>query len=229
MIEFKKYVIYGGNYGSGKTELSLNTALKMAKSGKKTVLVDMDIVNPYFRSSEKTELLNEAGIKVVAPCFANTTVDVPSLPPDMFMPFDDTTVESAVFDCGGDPVGAAALGQLAPRFEAAPEDFEFIYVINTMRPLQETADSILEMMRQIEAVSKLRVTAIACNGNIANATDAGLVESSIAVTAEAAEKAGVPIKFTAVKEDIADEVGSFAGDKYPIRLYMRPGWLDEDE
>ena len=38
MISFKKFIIYGGNYGSGKTELSINTALNIAKTGKKTVL-----------------------------------------------------------------------------------------------------------------------------------------------------------------------------------------------
>ena len=75
-----RVLVLVGNYGSGKTEISLNLALKMAARGEQVTLVDLDIVNPYFRSSERTELLQEHGIKVYAPSFAMTTVDVPSLP-----------------------------------------------------------------------------------------------------------------------------------------------------
>lgn len=227
MISFKKFIIYGGNYGSGKTELSINTALNIAKTGKKTVLLDMDIVNPYFRSSEKQEMLEKAGIRVIAPCFANTAVDVPSLPAEIFAPFDDKSIEAAVFDCGGDPVGAAALGQLAPRFMAHADDMEFLYVINTMRPLQSTADEIIEMMRQIEFASKLSVTGIVCNGNIANATEAAMIEESMKIVEEASEKTGISIRFTAVKQDLLEQVSVVDGEKYPIILYMRPDWLDE--
>lgn len=109
-MKLKKFIIIAGNYGSGKTEISLNLALAAAREGKRTMLLDMDIVNPYFRSSVKEEELEAEGIRVVKPCFANTTVDVPSLPAEIYSPFD-LPLDRAIFDAGGDPVGASALGQ----------------------------------------------------------------------------------------------------------------------
>jgi len=122
----KKLIIYAGNYGSGKTELSLNTAIHMAQRGD-TALVDMDIVNPYFRSSEHVSMLGEHGIKLIKPPFANTTVDVPSLSAEIYSAF---TYEYAVFDAGGDPVGAKALGGMREYFEEVREKVGFYYVVN---------------------------------------------------------------------------------------------------
>ena len=100
-----RVIVIVGNYGSGKTELSLNLALKMAERGEQVTLVDLDIVNPYFRSSERTELLNEHGIKVYAPSFAMTTVDIPSLPADIQAVFADKS-RRVIFDVGGDDTGS---------------------------------------------------------------------------------------------------------------------------
>ena len=104
----KRFNIFAGNYGSGKTEISLNTALALAKD-RKTTLVDMDVVNPYFRSAESEKLLADHGIRLIAPPYANTNVDVPVLSAEVMAAFES---ETAVFDAGGDPVGAAALGGL---------------------------------------------------------------------------------------------------------------------
>ena len=78
-----RIIIFCGNYGSGKTEIALNTALKLRSDGFKTALVDLDIVNPYFRSSEHGQMLAEHGIRLIAPTFAGTTVDVPALPAEV--------------------------------------------------------------------------------------------------------------------------------------------------
>ena len=110
-MEFAKYTVLAGNYGSGKTEISLNLAVKAAREGKRTMLVDLDIVNPFFRSSEHEDYLKSLGIAVVKPNFANTTVDVPSLPAEIYSAFD-REMDAVFFDVGGDPVGASALGIL---------------------------------------------------------------------------------------------------------------------
>ena len=48
----KKIYVMIGNYGSGKSELALNFAFKAAETGK-TELIDLDLVNTYFRLTER--------------------------------------------------------------------------------------------------------------------------------------------------------------------------------
>ena len=107
---FPRFTVLTGNYGSGKTELALNLALRFAAEGLKTTLVDLDIVNPYFRSAEKTPELEAAGVRVLMPTFAMTTVDIPALPPEIQSVFE-TPGDRVIFDVGGDETGAAALGR----------------------------------------------------------------------------------------------------------------------
>ena len=109
----KKAIILAGNYGSGKTQIAVNLALAYAKKGK-TVLVDMDVVNPYYRSSDYEDILNKNGIKLIKPIYANTQVDLPSISPEVYTAFN---YDYAVFDGGGDPVGATVFGSIADRFQ----------------------------------------------------------------------------------------------------------------
>ena len=102
-----KYVVLTGNYGSGKTELALNLALHSRRLGA-TTLVDLDIVNPYFRSGEKAEELRQAGVRVLMPTFAMSTVDVPALPPEIQSVFE-TPCDRVIFDVGGDDTGASGM------------------------------------------------------------------------------------------------------------------------
>ncbi|MEG0356967.1 MAG: hypothetical protein RR580_04455, partial [Christensenellaceae bacterium] len=131
----KRFNIFAGNYGSGKTEISLNTALELRKD-RRVTLVDMDTVNPYFRSAESAEMLKQHDIALIAPTFANTNVDVPAISAAVFGAFES---ENAIFDAGGDPVGAVALGGLFGYFMAVREQVMFYYVINARRPMQQNA------------------------------------------------------------------------------------------
>lgn len=222
--EFKRYTVLIGNFGSGKTELALNMVLQAAKKGS-AMLVDMDIINPYFKSSSKQEMLETAGVKVIKPEFANTTMDVPTLPAEIYVPFD-TKPERAVFDIGGDPVGAAVLGLLRDHFAANCEQSEFLFVINPSRPMQGDAESIISLLREIELRASCRVTGLICNGNLARETDLSTVMHGEAIAEEVSARTGIPIKCTAIREDLAE---AYPGKQplLPIRLYMRPAWLDE--
>lgn len=222
--EFKRYTVLIGNFGSGKTELALNMALQAAEQGT-AMLVDMDIINPYFKSSSKQELLEAAGVRVIKPEFANTTMDVPTLPAEIYVPFD-TKPDRAVFDIGGDPVGAAVLGLLRDHFAANRAESEFLFVINPSRPMQGDAEAIISLLREIELRASCQVTGLICNGNLARETDLATVLHGESVAEEVSAQTGIPIKCTAIRENLAQ---AYPGKQklLPIRLYMRPSWLDE--
>ena len=226
-MQFAKYTVLAGNYGSGKTEISLNLAVRAAKEGKRTMLVDLDIVNPFFRSSEHEEYLKSLGILVVKPNFANTTVDIPSLPAAIYSAFD-LPLDAVIFDVGGDPVGASALGILQDKFRQNMAQTESLYVVNGARPLQETPEAVLEMMRQIERNSRLSVSAFINNTNLARQTDLSIIGRGEALVAELCAQTGLPKKCTAVLEELAGAV-QVEGEILPLHLHMRPAWLDENE
>ena len=218
----KKAIIVAGNYGSGKTELSLNMSLWLAKEGR-TVLVDMDIVNPYFRSAEHGDLLSEHGVDLIAPTYANSTVDVPVISADVKRAFE---YDYAIFDAGGDPVGAAVLGSISEFFNK--DNTEFYYVVNARRPLQRSSAEILTMMQQISMRARVPLTGLINNTNLARETTVKDLAFGRDVCLELSEKSGLPVAFSSGEENVlADYKKQFPDDKtFEISIYTRPYWLD---
>ena len=66
MEKDKRITIITGHYGSGKTEFALNYALACHEQGESVILADMDIVNTYFRSRERSVQLEKLGISVLS-------------------------------------------------------------------------------------------------------------------------------------------------------------------
>ena len=194
----KKITIVCGHYGSGKTNLAVNLALALAKAGEKTVLVDLDIVNPYFRAADNCRELEENGVRCVLPQFANTTVDVPSLPPQIHSTFIGD--EKVIFDVGGDKDGAMALGVY--RNAIAKCGYEMIGVCNMYRPLTPTPEETIENLAEIESQCCLSFTALVNNSNLGEETTAQDVEASFAYADALAEKAKLPLLFTTVSDRV---------------------------
>ena len=222
----KKITVLFGNYGSGKTELSLNIALSLAEKSADVALVDLDIVNPYFRSSEHRPLLESKGIRVIAPVFANTAVDVPSLPPDVFAAFRH---EYAVFDCGGDPVGAAALGGLKRYFDDKRADTEALFVVNTRRPFQDSAETLEESLTRIQARARLNADGFVLNANLGPETTGGELAEGYAVVKALSNSTGIPLRYVSGTEAalavFERQCPDCAGERLPIRILTRPDWL----
>ncbi len=220
----KKFIVYMGNYGSGKTELSLNTALKLAQSGQ-TALCDMDIVNPYFRSAESKAMLEERGIKLIAPPFANTTVDVPALSAEVRAAF---LSEQAVFDAGGDPVGATALGGFKRDFEEIAENRSVYYVVNARRPFQANLEDAATMLWQIQANARLKIDALINNTNMSAETTADDLIFGEQMCAALSEKTGIPVAFASGKPEVLAEYAArgYTGETFEIEIFTRPDWMD---
>ena len=219
-----RILVLVGNYGSGKTEISLNLALKLARRGEKVTLVDLDIVNPYFRSSERTELLEKEGVKVYAPSFAMSTVDVPSLPADIQAVFADKS-RRVIFDVGGDDTGAAALGQYKPYFDQ--DDVEVLFVVNAFRPLSGDADSVCDLMLRVAGRSRLTPTAVINNANVAWETEESDLVRGEELLREVSARMNLPIGYLCAKQDILDKLPDhLSGERIAIDILMRPEWME---
>ena len=167
-ISGSRYIVLTGNYGSGKTELALNLALQISEQYQ-TTLVDLDIVNPYFRSGEKAEEMRQAGVRMLMPTYAMTTVDIPALPAEIQSVFEVPT-ERVIFDVGGDDTGAAALGRFYPSFMAHRDETGMLLVINCMRPLTREADEIIDLAERIQNRGRLKIDMLVNNTNLAQST-----------------------------------------------------------
>lgn len=216
----KRYVIaLVGAYGSGKTEISLNIASKLSKNGR-TVLADLDIVNPYFRSSEKLAEMEQAGVEVITPVMANTNVDSPMLSPKVggYFLFKDINY---ILDAGGDQVGSRALGQFRHKF--ADNNGKLYFVVNTKRPFTKDADSIINMMYQVETGSSMKIDGIIHNSNMSfDSTGQELVDG-YKIIQEVSEKTGVPVVLTCGLQSSLDyflEKTGFEGQTMAIDRFM---------
>ncbi len=225
-IHMKKITVYFGNYGSGKTELSLETVLRLRAEHENVMLVDIDIVNPYFRSSEKRKMLENMGIRVVSPVYANTAVDVPSLPPDIYAAFRGSW---AVFDCGGDPVGASALGSLKPQFDAAREDTEVLFVVNTRRPFQQNAAELIESLGKIERNARLKADGVVLNANLGPETTGEELLEGYEIVRELERQTGIPLRrVTGTQEALAafaEKCPDCSVETMSLTIRMRPDWM----
>lgn len=214
----KRINIFTGHYGSGKTELAVNLALKLKQEHEKVVICDMDIVNPYFRTNDVREFLNNKGIKVIAPDYACTNVDIPVLPGDILSVFSDRETY-AVLDIGGDDDGAVALGQYFNYLK--DEDFDMFFVLNLLRPLTSSVDEIKELAANIELMSRLKITGLIDNTNLAYLTEPKHIAESIGEAQKAANALGVPLSYIAgTKEALCGVPKQYADKLFTIDLFM---------
>lgn len=179
-----------GHYGSGKTELALNMARSVRQSGHPTALVDLDIVNPFFRSAEQGAWLDAHGIRLLAPTFALTAVDIPALPANILSVFHQPALQT-IFDVGGDDAGALALGRYKTYFEQC--GYELIYVVNKFRPRSGSIDEILDMMHRVSSASRLTPTGLVNNSNLGDLTDQQTVDEGHELLQAVARKSGLPL------------------------------------
>ena len=208
-----------GHYGSGKTNLCLNLAAESAASGKNTVVMDMDIVNPYFRSSEYGSFFEEKGIKLIAPNCANSTLDTPSLSAEIYSIFamENTNV---FIDVGGDDAGATALGRI--QQEISDNGYSMIYVINCYRILSRESKEAVELLHEIERASRLKATALVNNSHLGVDTTLETVKTSIDFAKSVSEFTGLPLEYSTVP-DFALNSGDDLGDFKKIqRLVLFP-------
>ena len=211
----KRINIFTGHFGSGKTEVAVNYALKLNEQKGNTVVIDMDIVNPFFRTADAKAELESRGVKVMLPMYANTNVDVPALPPEINTIFENKSY-NVVLDVGGDDLGARAIGRYSK--DILDNSYEMFFVVNTKRPMTDTAEKIEEMIYDIENSARLKVTAIINNTNMLYRTATRDIEKGYEIIKKATSKRNIPI---AVTSGFAEALAGLKDEKYGELLIMQ--------
>jgi hypothetical protein len=212
-----KHYIITGHYGSGKSNIAVNTAIEFKKNTDKPVyLIDADIVNPYFRSSDSREILENNNIILINPIYAGTNLDVPSLPSDIFTVFNKDCI--AIWDIGGDNAGAIVLGRFNGRI--AEQGYEMAYVVNAYRPLTEASGEMLEYMNEIEEASHLKTSSIINNSNLGEETTPETILASFDIIKDLSEKSKVPVSYVSVNKELetTDDYYLLKMNKYKYKI-----------
>ena len=212
-----------GHYGSGKTEFSVNYAIKLKEVFDKVTLADLDVVNPYFRSRQQEEMLTRKGITVIGSSIKGSGSDLPAVSGGVLGPLqsEDTQV---ILDVGGDSAGARTLGRYGEYFSEG--NYDMFCVVNANREQTSTVEGILRHVYAIEKTAKAKVTGIINNTHLLWDTTVEEVLKGQELCKEAAEKLNVPIKYVAAIEEVANKLPSdIEGEIFPIKMYMREKWM----
>ncbi len=216
MINYKRITLLCGHYGSGKTNIAVNMAFDIKKTADKVTIADLDIVNPYFRTKDSSEQFKEQGIRLICSEYANSNVDIPALPADIYSITADTS-HKVVIDVGGDDRGALALGRISSDI-MKENNYEMLMVINCYRPLTRDAKSTIEVMKEIEIAGKIPFTGIVNNSNLGQDTTAKDVLKSCEYADEVSKMSGLPVVCTAVSENVYKSLEGKIQDLLPLRL-----------
>ena len=219
-MEYKRLTILCGHYGSGKTNVAVNLAFKLREHHERVTVADLDIVNPYFRTKDSMKEFDERGIRLICSPYANSNVDIPALPQELYSVTDDKG-QTVVLDIGGDDRGALALGRLAPQIKVEG-DYAMWMVINRYRPLTPDATSTIEVMRAIETACGIPFTGLVNNSNLGEETTADDVLSSMKYADEVAKATGLPLVMTTVKDLLYDELKGQINNVFSLRLQNKP-------
>ena len=215
-MEHKRLTLFAGHYGSGKTNIAVNYAIALAKENKQVCIADLDIVNPYFRTADSAQRLQQAGVSLVSPQFANSNVDLPALPAEAYRLVQDKNLYG-VMDIGGDDRGAYALGRYAP-FIKEEDNYRMIFVANGCRPLTRTPEEAFEVMKEIEAACGIAFTDIVNNTNLGPMTDPEVLTESQEFIDGLCKLSGLPLYFTAAREDLVPALEDKLNNVFPLQL-----------
>lgn len=219
-----------GNYGSGKSELALNFAMQAAARGDRTELLDLDMVNTYFRLTERGKMVEQKEIRLVSPNFACSGIETLSLPAEVSSAFvlDWDTV---IFDVGGDNVGATALGRYHRDFMALePGALEVLNVVNIRRPLASTVEKIHRLQEGMQTHARLQITGMINNTNLSTMTSADDLWDGYELLRQVVDLTGIPVAYTTGKKDILDAFlardpdPKYVGKPVAIDVYMHRDW-----
>ena len=202
-MESSGITVFTGRFGSGKTEIAINYAIRLANRGSRPFLVDLDIVTPYFRVRDRAEQVERLGVDLVTPFPVGQHIHIPAISPQIRGAIEQTA-RPVVIDLGGDQQGARALAQYAAAVER--QGYTMCFCANPYRPFMDTVEAIGTAIAEIEGSARLRVSALVSNPNLMSLSTAQTFEQGHRLVAEASSTLGLPIAFAATSQAIADRL-----------------------
>jgi hypothetical protein len=206
-------ILFTGRFGSGKTEAAINYAHALVRGtapGIQTepadgqpqdplapvVLVDLDIVTPYFRSREMAEEMAEQGVRVVTPSPVGQHLDTPAISPQILGAIEQTH-HRVILDVGGDKQGARALGQFSHAIRQ--RGYLMHFVINPFRPFTNHLQGVADSIAEIEESARLQVTSLVSNPNLIGETTAQHILEGHSLVRTFARQLELPIAFVCIE------------------------------
>ncbi|MEC1522677.1 hypothetical protein P9D43_11695 [Neobacillus niacini] len=219
----KRITILTGHFGSGKTEIAINLALNEKKIHNKIAINDLDIINPYFRSRDVSDIFEQLDIELIAPANRLQTSDLPIVSGEIYRVLHDQRYR-VIIDAGGDKDGAMALGQYYHEWkELKPE---LIFVLNANRPYVSTFEGARDTIEQIEQAARLQVTGMINNTNIGFETSMEDIHKGYEFSSRLSDLLSIPLLYTSISVDIEKEASYFAKRHRVmfIKRYMKLPW-----
>jgi MinD-like ATPase involved in chromosome partitioning or flagellar assembly len=214
----KNITFLTGYYGSGKSELAINLALKERVD----YVIDLDVINPYFRTREQEKLLEANGIEIISSDLDyKMHIDMPYISQRVFIPFHNKE-KSAIYDLGGNDVGAKLLRQFEDYND---QNIDLFLVINVYREDSSSKEKIVQLINKIEGAGGFKVTGLINNSNLLRETALEDIAYGETIIKEVALATKLPIVYTAVWEDIYADNLAFQGEMLKLKLYFRKNWL----
>jgi len=222
-IDLTGIVVIVGNYGSGKTEVSINLAVHRKRAGVDVRIADLDLVNPYFRTREAKGPLSEMGIEIVLPPDQYLQADLPILSPSV-AGMIRRSAELTLLDVGGNDVGATVLATLADAFKDKP--MRVLQIVNPLRPFTETIEGCLKIREEIEKAAKLAVDGIIGNANLIDETTVDDIYDGYDFVKQLSEQSGLALEFITVVRELLDavDIRRFSCPVLPIERQLVPPW-----
>lgn len=220
----KRIRIITGHYGSGKSEFSVNYAIKLrGEIEGKLAISDLDVVNVYFRSRGMKDLLEEKGIHVIASSVDAPTLDIPALSAEIHTPLLNKDYNN-IIDLGGDKVGATVIARYRDMID--DDDYDMFFVVNANREKTQTAQEVMSYIDEIEAASKLKVTGLINNTHMLKATRIDDLKKGQDVCREVSKARNIPIRFVSCLDSLVDQIpDDFEGEIVPLALLLRDQWM----
>ncbi len=229
MTRGPRIIAVTGHFGSGKTEFAVSLAFALAAQaearGERLALCDLDIENPYFRSRERGEALEGAGVKVYSDPFGgHNGSELQTIAAAIRAPLENPDCR-VVLDCGGDHTGAMVMNQFAKHF--TPGDYQLLCIVNCNRPGTNTPEKAAEHIRAIETATGFSVTGLVSNAHLIRFTTADTVTEGWEFTKQVAALTGVPALAACCMERLVPEVSGRGFNVFPIGMHMRESYLDQ--
>jgi len=221
--QIKGIFVIVGNYGSGKTEVSINLAVNQKRAGVDVKIADLDLVNPYFRTREARKALAKLGIEVVVPEEKYLQADLPILSP-LISGLIRQPSDLTLIDAGGNNVGATVLAALADSFRN--KHIHMLQVVNPFRPFTDTIEGCLKMRDEIEKASKMTINGIIGNANLIDETSIDNIYNGYDFVKTLSGETQLPLMFITVSVELLSDIdtGRFSCPVLPIERQLVPPW-----